>query len=292
MAASHLGYDRLTTLPVELVLAILTVLPMRQIVQLRQLSRHFRELVDGNKSTLTRQSLAYNRSRLRSRHQRLTDFRGLELVDVVHQYISYYGIIYESNDLEVVRVPYPPIFKSFRATLIESTPGFARARRVAHEKLWWFISTLQRACAERDGETRVSECHPMLEMEDFFPRAAPMDRRAPFFGNRDNLIAKLENKDLFCGPHYTRVHGKPQYFLTFRMGMSDCLEAYYPRPWDYGGTEVTSRILLLPDLKQRFSYCIKTQAMASIFWDAAAEVGDFAASRFRQAAVLEEMFIW
>nr|OQO32218.1 hypothetical protein B0A51_00466 [Rachicladosporium sp. CCFEE 5018] len=70
-----------------------------------------------------------------------------------------------------------------KATLTESIPGFARARRVAHEKLWWFVSILQRACAERDGDTRVSECRPLPEMEDFFPRAAPMDPRAPFFGN-------------------------------------------------------------------------------------------------------------
>ncbi|KAK6430862.1 hypothetical protein LTR95_012979 [Oleoguttula sp. CCFEE 5521] len=274
MATAHAGPERLTELPLELLLEIITLLPMRQTMSLRQLSRSFKKLVDGNEPKLTRHSLVYNPLRLNSRHRRLTDFRGLELVDVVHQYMSYYGVMYELNDFDDLQIPWRSIFVSFQSALVDCIPGFANADPVTH------------------GDAHVSEDRSMPESLIHFPLASPTDPSAPFFGDFESLTRKLEDPNLLRGPHHTRIHGMPDCFLTWRIEEGENFEERNPGPWDHGEIDVTMGLLRVPNLERRFSYCIKSKTMASVFWNAMDGYPDFAASQFRQAAVLEELYIW
>nr|OQO19082.1 hypothetical protein B0A51_12442 [Rachicladosporium sp. CCFEE 5018] len=292
MAAAFTRPERLTTLPPELLVEVLILLPIRQIVQLRQVNRHFRQLVDGNEAAITRHSLAYNQWRLGSRHRRLTDFRGLELVDAVHEYYSYYGLIYDFSGARELRTPSRLIRASLRSNFPRSFPDPAGVQSVPFAELSSFVSALQASCTDMHGDPRAEKHRPVSEKRVPHPLAEMLGWNTPLFGDPESLQKKLQNATLLRGPHHTLVHGTPEHLVTWRTDMSPRLQDKIPLFWDHRGTRVTSQILQLPDLEHNFSYCVKTEAMASVFWDAADDKFGFIESPFRQAAVMEELFIW
>ncbi|KAK6420567.1 hypothetical protein LTR95_016925 [Oleoguttula sp. CCFEE 5521] len=96
---SNLAVDHLSSLPTELPIKILEVIPIREVCQLRILSRPFQALVDSNEEAITLLTICSNRTRLLSRMHWLINLENLDLIDIIDRYCSYYGdIIVESND--------------------------------------------------------------------------------------------------------------------------------------------------------------------------------------------------
>ncbi|KAK6434051.1 hypothetical protein LTR95_009767 [Oleoguttula sp. CCFEE 5521] len=287
LAVPSTGPDRLTDLPPELLLDVLTFLPIRRIIQLRQVSRCFMRIIDGSEASLTRHGISYNRGPLNFRIKWLTDFQGLDLLDIVERYQAYYGPIDDMFDQKASSV--------LRQSLCEAARGYATVNVVAGRirRQWEVVDfamvlAARRAdpacrwrpwkCANGATDIRLAYLKEYLQRSTFEVQAG------------ERLELQVRDKEPFGGRGYTVINGLPKHFLTWRKSL---YLLQLPDTFDHCALEMFCDIFDLPPVEEcKLSYCIKTKEMAQLVRDATARERDLAASLFRQAAVLEELFIW
>ncbi|KAK6420568.1 hypothetical protein LTR95_016926 [Oleoguttula sp. CCFEE 5521] len=85
--------DRLTSLPVELLIKVFEVLPVREICRLRIVSSGIKAFIDKNEEALARLTADSHPQRIYARLKWLLNLKELDLLDILHRYTSYYGNI-------------------------------------------------------------------------------------------------------------------------------------------------------------------------------------------------------
>lgn len=93
--------DHLTALPNELLVNIVKRLPSRISASFAYKifvqNLHMQSFVDENEGALTRDAIVYHRDRIIREHELLSDFTGLDFLDVLIRYARHYGADYEDD---------------------------------------------------------------------------------------------------------------------------------------------------------------------------------------------------
>jgi hypothetical protein len=84
--------DRLSALPVEMLVKVLHNLPVRDMCRTRVLSSFFRKFVDTNVKALTHPTITFHLARIKTDIQHLQDITHLSFQEALGRYVHYFGI--------------------------------------------------------------------------------------------------------------------------------------------------------------------------------------------------------
>lgn len=265
---------RLTSFPNELLHAILLHLPVRELYQMRRVSKLFRDYMDENQQALLRSTIAYNRTRIITRLETFTP-RSSSLTTLKHCF-SCYGF---PADPKVC-------FNAYWGVLVRWRDVSMSLRVHKDELGWFFLVNLRNICWDRyceifEGTSRG----PMVGTESIVAGLIQAAHRDVECGRE--LLQCLKSIDSLHSPRHTEKRGVPKYSVTSRK-MS---QGFGLGGVDIEGTcESLDQLLGIPPIDD-LAYCAKSKATWSIAAEAD-EKGQTSLPLFKQAALLEEIFIW
>lgn len=275
------GEDHLTALPAELLADIVELLPVREICRLRSLSCHFRDFVDTNQGLLTQDHISYHQARIHGEYKLLTDLSDCDIVDALRRYDSHYDFVGHS--------PYTSAVRNSEAV----SPTFNYNWMKAHHHA---------AAGTHRASVEWMRIYFLMSVAEHIKQHAQVQRMAvdmclrdhvwsPGFRNAEAFIAKLTQVTS------TRVDVAhvvmPSNFITRRkldtkyMGSSQTRERL-GNPQEETELE---QLLGLPDLDPTdgwLAYCSSSGKTASLV----REMEQGRSARLKQAAIIEEIFIW
>lgn len=276
------GEDHLTALPAELLVNVVEQLPVREICRLRSLSRHVRDFVDTNQGRLTQGLISCHRTRINDEYKLLTDLSHCDIIDALRRYDSHHGLDPETD------APCPHhSFKQSAMTLTlnhnwlrsHRLPSTVQHKRAGHWlQMSYFLISADDSAKCRNFLTSVWDTtdHP----------------RSFGFTEGDSFVAKFME---LLATRGGVAHGTvPPYFLTERKvtPIYSCPSAKTREGHcDYGKTSKLLLLLRLPDLRQdegTLAYC----SMSGNAMNLVDEVNQGPSTVLKQAAVIEDIFIW
>ena len=275
------GEDHLTALPAELLADIVEQLPVREICQLRSLSCHFREFVDTNQGMLTQDHISYHQARIHDEYKLLTDLSDCDIVDALRRYDSHYGFVKGGPDMSALR-KFEAVSSTFNFNWMKSHHLVAAGTHRASDTWVLFYSLMSVA--------KGAESHTQLQK-----KAVRMCLRyhvwSPGFTDVQAFVAKLTQvTSTRVDVAYAAI---PSNFITRRK-----LDTRYIGPFQtheglvnrQGDTEL-EQLLGLPDLDSTdglLAYCSSSRKTASLV----RELKQGRSARLKQAAIIEEIFVW
>jgi hypothetical protein len=273
--------DHLTALPAELLVNIVEQLPVREICRLRSLSRHVRDFIDTNQGRLTQGLISYHRTRINFEYTYLTDLSDCDIIDALRRYDSHHGLDPETD----AAFPHHSFKQS--AMTLTMNHNWLRSHRlpstVQHERAGHWLQMSYFMISADD-----SECRKFLKsLWDTTPHP-----RSFGFTEGDSFVAKFME---LLSTRDGVAHGTvPPYFLTERKvaPIYSCPAAKTREGHcDYGKTSKLLLLLRLPDLQQdegTLAYC----SMSGNAVHLVDEVDQGPSTVLKQAAIIEEIFIW
>lgn len=301
--ASPLGCP-LHNLPAELLHAILILLPVRTLYKARGLNKYFKNFVDENETTLLLDTLAYNRARLTKRGELLSTTNFLE---GLKKFYAYYGLpedpqdffrIYTSLTLRCIQ-------KGAHSYSDETDEEDEEQQMVADDdalQAGWFKGAVGDMVFGPQGggisyETSIKEALASEASVVGKLRAVLLVRMKFNPETNSELLRTLSSFQSIPSSRYTEIYGCPVHFLTSRI-------------WGYGGRfslfegvcEGLPDLLNIPSFEEVaeedgyrphpfLACCAKSKAAWCIAADASNQ-GLTSLPIFKQAALLEEMFVW
>lgn len=275
------GEDHLTALPAELLAEIVELLPVQEICRLRSLSCHFRDFVDTNQGLLTQDHISYHKARIHDEYKLLTDLSGCDFVDALRRYDSHYGCVRDGPDISA--------FRKFEA--VSSTLNFN----------WMKSHHLAAAGTHRASDTwmigyslmsvaKGAENHTQLQ-RTALGKCLQNNVWSPSFTDAEAFVAKLTQVTS------TRVDAAyvaiPSNFITQRKPGTRYVGLFQTREGLASRREKLEleQLLGLPDLDSTdglLAYCSRSGKTASLV----REMEQGRSARLKQAAIIEEIFIW
>nr|OQO19083.1 hypothetical protein B0A51_12443 [Rachicladosporium sp. CCFEE 5018] len=289
--------DRLSSLPPELLLKILALLPPRDLCRLRPLSGFFAAFVALHKSSLAHDTVTTHRTRLRNRFQSLLSLAGLDLIGIIDRYYGYYGDACFAVAEESGRRSYPILSgmfmiswhlrpealrnidkQAFQQGVYESMVDFLFCHRYMHGNLQ----------DNRDTDLYDAATYLWATLEHTAVYGGIAEENAEYFR------AKVQDKSLFKGPRYGDSNRRrvPRFPITPRLGYE------YPRCPMYNRfcrRLLFTKILQLPSLWPGLAYFVKSARMEGLVYAACThetpEGTRLMKSPLFQATLLEETFL-
>ncbi|KAK6430863.1 hypothetical protein LTR95_012980 [Oleoguttula sp. CCFEE 5521] len=263
---------------------------MLRVCRLRGLSRFFQNLIDRHESALVKSTVKSHRARLTARHKWLTKVEGLNEIDIMHRYFSYYGDIC----LDPVGGAEPPVVNGLFLHAEHHSPESVGAMNpdLFCELMVTWVNFF-RTCHNTMHEAAVvtEEMHDEARgCWEIIEATFSSDRH----GERAEVIrARLQDKNLFAGPRFRDVYGSPKYPITPRNGY------HFPRCPTYNAVcreSLVGKVLGLPRLWRGLAYFVKSCRMQELVYAACTAKDRASTQRMEsplfQAALLEEMFLF
>lgn len=275
------GEDHLTALPAELLVDIVEQLPVREICRLRSVNRHLRDFVDANQGLLTQDLIGYHQARIHDEYKLLTDLSGCDIVDALRRYDSHYGIVRDDQDTLAVRKSeaVSPTFDFHWMASHHFPAGTYRASdrwRQIYSLMSGTAQTEQHAQVQRMAVTLCLQNHVwspgFADAEAFIAKLAQVTSTrvdAAYVAVPSNFITKRKVDDT-----------KYMYRLQTHEGLADRREKFE-----------LEQLLGLPDLgptEGSLAYCLSSGETASLV----CSMTQGRSSKLKQAAIIEEIFIW
>ncbi|KAK6432125.1 hypothetical protein LTR95_011704 [Oleoguttula sp. CCFEE 5521] len=285
--------SRLTSLPAELLIKILELLPVRETFRLRIISRVLKGFVDKHEKALARITAECHRQRLLDRLRWLLDLDGLSLLDILHRYTSYYGHIGLESPHDNGQTVLPSVIGM---TLAYKFPKLSDddSMEVGEKMLDFWLCFMECHKWMHCHSFSENNSEAYAEIKRTWERA---EIQAAHLTDPDNVVeylrARLQDRSLLQGPRYTDKHGLPRFPITSRPGLQDLGQGLF---FSECGSLLRERFQLPFPLKAGFAYCVKTQRRQDIVYITSTSTEPWKTallrSPFRQAAMLEEMFVF
>ncbi|KAK3058555.1 hypothetical protein LTR09_000119 [Extremus antarcticus] len=89
--------DLFSSLPVEMLVNVLSHLPTKEMCKARGLSKTIKAIVDNNAAAIARPNIRFHQQRIKSDYEMLVDIGNLQFGEVIKRFISYYGFMRAST---------------------------------------------------------------------------------------------------------------------------------------------------------------------------------------------------
>lgn len=275
------GEDHLTALPAELLADIVEQLSIREICRLRSLSCHFRDFVDTNEGLLTQDHISYHQARIRDEYKLLTDLSDCDIVDALRRYDSHYGFVRDGLDISTL-IKSETVYPTFDFNWMRSHQFPAAGTHHASDT-WMSIYSLVSVTEKTKKHAQVQSIAVGLCIRNHL--------WSPNFTDAEAFMAKLTQ---VTSTRVDVAYGAiPSNFITRRkldvryIGSSETREGLANLQEE---TEL-EQLLGLPDLDSTdgcLAYCSSSGQTASLI----RELKQGRSARLKQAAMIEEIFIW
>ena len=270
-------------LPNELLVKILSDLPARQVVKVRQVSKVLKDCIDENEAAIMRPSMTKNQSRVVSQFRHIVDLAGIDIGEAMRRYYQYYGpdpisLIYADpcesfchnwtvrNYDKLSELAMRKVSFALKSAIEEILQRCCDPYEAVAEQYLAIWSPLEEHEYEKadfkqlvEDMAKVSHIDPVLDMSAAIPYSMP------------NYLSNIKGDEAY-GNHLRR----------FVKSNGD-RESETIEPW-----------LGLPDLGKNcmLRYHVKAQAAWWIVENATRRHGMPTLSTSKRATVLEEIFIW
>lgn len=276
------GEDHLTVLPAELHVNIVEQLPVREMSHLRSLSPQFRDFIDTNQGLLTQNLVSHHRARINREFKLLTDLSDCDIVDALRRYDSHYGLVLDGKISM-------SCFRKVEAVSMTLDFHWIKSHR--------FLADSRSRPSPAWMQTYSTMSEPDITEEHIWQLGLVVDG---CFHNRiwshgfmdaEALQAKLtEVASTRVAATYAAI---PSNFITRRMAgtMREEPFSFHQGLANDRETSELAQLLGLADLDSTegsLAYCLRSGKTASLVH----EMAQGRSSKLKQAAIIEEIFIW
>lgn len=278
-------------LPNELLVQILSELPARQVTRVCQVSKVFKACIDENEAAILRSTMNSNRNRVTAQFNHVVNVTGLEFDEAIQRYYQYYGpdpssLIYSDPLSSKDRIP--NVCHNWIAKNHPDLPDGEVA--VISFVLSRFVRGIVDLGGDPDEVLCAVEGAAVLKL---FTDHGYYREQPEYLMKR---MTRLESINTSAKPVPGQLYSMPDYLSGIQSGTSvggNSLRRSVKRGEDY---QNIGTWLGLPDIgeKGRFAYRAKARAAWWIVEDALRSGAESlsALSASKQAAVLEEIFVW
>ncbi|KAK5124662.1 hypothetical protein LTR85_001375 [Meristemomyces frigidus] len=268
----------LTNLPAELLHATLVLLPARTLYRTRRISKLFKDYVDDNEEALLKFTTAYNRNRLAKRGKLLSS---TTFIEALKCHYAYYGLLGDSAFLL-------PVYGTFARNCAENGAGIVdRVQGVSFGNMIYRF--LARETMADENTAKATASNMMRKMRVALTVGTQCDPVT-----LAELIEAVDGLSDVQSARYTEKFGEPKHFLTSRR--RGAFAVLYNVKGAYDRLPAVLGIPSFVDEEEErksgdLAYCAKSKAAWCIAADAEKQ-GLTTLPLFKQAALLEEMFVW
>lgn len=269
--------DRLTALPVEVLLQVLTSLPVKELCRCRRASKRLKVVVDAYQQSLLEPVIAFHQERLTSCCDDVLDNTNVDFISALARFVSNYGVIED-------RAAGMDVLMSFcQHYARQNYPDLEEYHREALER--YALFQVARRCVQGISAATLFPDSVIIRDEII---SLHLESHARLIGDQSllTLDSAWRKVCISNSSNPGKYSGVPNLFLTRRISHSQ--PGRYWAPFDY-----IPDYLGVPQLPSGglFGYCLKTPALCARIQRKTYK-GRKSPFLFEKAAILEELFIW